>query len=85
MAAVIYTFCTFSAFVCSMLLLRGYARRGHEILLWSGLSFVGLTGSYLLLVVDRLVFLQVDISVWPALSAMLGLLPLLYGLIWAEH
>lgn len=85
MAAIIYTFCAFAALVCSVLLLRSYARQGHEILLWSGLSFIGSTGSNFMLVIDRLVVPQVDMSLWQALIALLALLPMLYGLIWAER
>jgi hypothetical protein len=51
-------------------------------LLWSGLCFVGLTLNNLLLVIDKLVFPNIDMST-PRLSvALLAMTVLLFGLIW---
>ncbi len=70
------------AAVCALLLLRGYWRTKQRLLLWSGICFLGLGLSNLLIFVDLV--LLTDIDLYPArliLSAF-ALVLLLYGLIW---
>lgn len=85
MAAVIYILCALTAFACSCLVLRSYFKNRHRLLLWSGLCFSGMFINNVLLVVDRLVFPDSDLSTWRLLAALVALLPLLYGLIWEEE
>ena len=85
MAAVIYTLCALTALMCSYLLLQAYGRSRYRLLLWSGLCFAGLTLNNLLLVLDKLVFLEVDLSIWRNLLALLSMMVLLYGLIWESE
>jgi hypothetical protein len=82
MAAVIYLLCAATALACAYLLLRSYRTSRHRLLLWSGLCFAGMFLNNLLLVVDRLILPEEDLSTWRLSSALLALLPLLYGLIW---
>ena len=82
MAAVIYSLCTLAAGLCTWLLLDAYRRGKYQLLLWSGLCFAGLTLNNLLLVIDKLVLPQVDLSVWRTSVALLAMGVLLYGLIW---
>lgn len=84
MAAIIYFLCALTCVTCAVLLLRAYAQTRVHLLLWSGLCFVGLTANNVLLVLDRLVYPDVDLTI-PRLSAALaGLLLLLFGLIWEK-
>lgn len=85
MAAMIYLLCALTAMGCTWLLLRSYVRRRHRLLFWSGLCFAGLSVNNLILVVDRLVIPETDLSTWRLVAALLALLPLLYGLIWEEE
>ena len=85
MAAVIYTLCALTAFACAWLILRSYLRTRHRILLWSGLCFVGMFVSNLLLVVDRLIVPSVDLLILRLGTALVALLILLFGLIWEEE
>lgn len=85
MAAVIYLLCALTAFACACLLLRGYRKNRYRLLLWSGLCFTGMFLNNLLLVVDRLVFVETDLTTWRLLSALGALGLLLYGLIWEEE
>lgn len=85
MAAAIYMLCALTAMGCTWLLLRSYVRRRHRLLFWSGLCFAGLSVNNLILVVDRLVIPETDLSTWRLVAALLALLPLLYGLIWEEE
>jgi hypothetical protein len=82
MAAIIYTLCALTCLVTAALLLRSYQKTRVGLLLWSGLCFVGLTVSNVLLVFDRVVFPEVDLSIPRLASAFVGLLLLLYGLVW---
>ena len=82
MVATIYGLCALTALMCAYLLLQAYWRGGYRLLLWSGLCFVGLTLNNLLLVLDKLVFQDVDLSVWRTSVALAAMMVLLYGLIW---
>jgi len=70
------------AAVCAYLLLNAYYRGSYRLLLWSGLCFAGLTVNNLLLVCDKLVFPDIDFSLWRNASMLLSMAVLLYGLIW---
>lgn len=82
MAGLVYVLCTATALLCAGLLLRAYGRTKAPLLLWSGLCFACLTVNNAMLVADRLIFLDVDLSTWRLLPALAGMLLLLYGLIW---
>lgn len=84
MAALIYLLCAATALACACLLLRGYGRTRHRLLLWSGLCFLGMFLNNIVLILDRLVFPERDLSTWRLGLALLALLPMLYGLIWED-
>lgn len=78
----VYTLCALTALTCALLLLRAHARGGSTLLLWSGLCFVCLTINNLLVVVDLVVFPNVSLFLIRNVVALVGMLLLLYGLIW---
>jgi len=82
MAAAIYTLCALTALVCTVMLLLAYNRSGYRLLLWSGLCFAGLTLNNLFLVLDKVVFPNIDFSLWRTSTAVAAMAILLYGLIW---
>lgn len=82
MAILIYSFCTLTALACAVLLLRGYQRSRMGLLFWSGLCFLGLTASNFVLVLDRIVYPDIDLSAYRLWAAFVGLLLLVFGLIW---
>jgi hypothetical protein len=77
----IYALCAFSALAAAALLLRAYVRTRHRILLWSGLCFTGLTATNVLLVLDKVVFTEVDLTPWRLLIGLVSVLLLVGGLI----
>lgn len=81
MTQVIHALCALTALACAWLLLRGWWRARVPLLLWSGLCFAGLTINNVLVVLDRMVFPSVDLSVWRHLAALVGLALLVYGLV----
>jgi hypothetical protein len=82
MAALTYSLCAFTALLCTVLLLAGYGRSKYRLLLWSGLCFAGLTLNNLFLVFDKVLFPNIDFSLWRSLAALFAMIILLYGLIW---
>jgi hypothetical protein len=82
MAAAIYTLCALTALVCTSMLLLAYRRSRYRLLLWSGLCFAGLTLNNLFLVLDKVVFPNIDFSLWRTSTALIAMAILLYGLIW---
>jgi hypothetical protein len=85
MFAIIYGLCALTAALCAYLLLQSYRRGGYRLLLWSGLCFAGLTLNNLLLVLDKMIVPDVDLSVWRTSVALAAMLVLLYGLIWESE
>jgi len=81
----VYTLCALTATACALLLLRAYRRHRSRLLLWSALCFVGLSLSNVLVVVDLVVF--PNVSLFPIRNglALIGMLLLLYGLIWESE
>jgi hypothetical protein len=86
MAAIVYILGTLVTLLCSALLLRAYVKAKTPLLLWSGLCFALLTVSNALLFVD-LVLLQdqVTLYVWRLTTAVIGMLMLIYGLIFESE
>lgn len=82
MAAVIYTLCALTAFICAALLWQGYMRERYRLLLWGSLCFAGLTFNNIFLVMDKFIILSVDLLMLRMATALLAMTILLYGLIW---
>ena len=85
MGSAIYVLCALTALACAVLLYRSYRLNGYRLLWWSALCFGGLFLNNLVLLLDRLVFPNYDLSTWRLGIALAALLPLLYGLIWDEE
>jgi hypothetical protein len=82
LAATIYFLCAFTAALCALQLLLAYRRGRYRLLLWSGLCFAGLSINNAILVLDKVIFPAIDLSVPRTLVALLSMIILLYGLIW---
>ncbi|HKP23285.1 MAG TPA: DUF5985 family protein [Dongiaceae bacterium] len=82
MAPIIYLLCAVAAFLCAFLLMTAYRRSRYRLLLWSGLCFAGLTLNNLILVLDKVVLMDSDHSIWRTSVALVAMAVLLYGLIW---
>ena len=82
MAQIIYLLCAVAALICAVLLFRAYLRGRYRLLLWSGLCFAGLTINNLILVLDKVVLVGADLSIWRTSVAVVAMAVLLYGLIW---
>ena len=79
--AIEYVLCTGTALLSCVLLLRAYRRTQTRLLFWSGLCFGLLALSNTLVLVDKVLLPQVDAPEVRIGTALLGVLVLLYGLI----
>ena len=82
MAAAVYVLCALTSLACAVLLLRGYAKRGVRLLLWSGLGFVGFAVGNGMLVADLVIFPERDLQLLREVPVFVGIVVLLYGLVW---
>jgi len=82
MAMAVYVLCALTSLAGAVLLLRGWTQRRVRLLLWSGLAFAGFALGNGMLVVDTLVGPSVDLSLLRSLPVLLGLMVLIYGLVW---
>jgi len=85
MGLFVYALCALTSLACAILLLRAYRQSRTRLLLWSGLCFAGLTANNLLLVLDKLVFTAVDLSILRMSTALVAMAVLLYGMIWSTE
>jgi hypothetical protein len=79
---VIYLLCFVTSSLCAWLLLRGFARTRVRLLLWSGLCFCFMALNNAILVLDVHVFPSRSLIAARLLSALLGIVLLLFGLVW---
>jgi hypothetical protein len=82
MATAVYVLCALTSIACAGLLLVAYRRTRARLLLWSLLCFAWLAVNNVLLVLDFAVIHDVDLSTARVSTALVGLLLLLFGLIY---
>ena len=80
--AVVYILCLLTSAACAWLLGRSYARSGARLLLWSSACFVLLAGNNLLLVLDLLVFTDLNLRIGRLLLSLSAVSVLLFGFVW---
>lgn len=79
---IVYVLCFLTSATCAGLLLRAYARAGGALLLWSGLCFALLAVNNLIVVLDMLVFRDVDLNLFRLAASLSAVCVLLFGFIW---
>ncbi len=80
--AIVYLLGAATCLACTILLLRGFARSGSRLLLWSGLCFACLTLNNILLYTDGFIVPDVELRLLINGVSLLGVMLLLYGLVW---
>ena len=85
MAVVVYSLCGLTASLCAFLLLRAFAQTRSRVLWWSGLCFCGLTVSNALLLLDKLVYTEIDLQPLRLTATLVSMSLLLYGLLYADE
>jgi hypothetical protein len=79
--ALIYGICMLTALMCAWLLLQAYQKTRYRLLFWCGLFFSVAALNNVLVVVNKVVFPEVDLTIYGYAVALLGLSILLPGLI----
>jgi hypothetical protein len=80
--ALIYLLCAATSLLAAWMLLRYYLRRRTALLLWSFIAFLGLAANNVLVFADLVLYPSIDMSLARAAAAAVGMLALVYGLIW---
>lgn len=80
--AVVYILCFLTSAACAWLLGRSFAHTRTRLLLWSCICFVFLAGNNLVLVLDLLVFPQMDLRLVRLLLALAAVVALIWGFVW---
>ena len=82
MSFFIYGLCAATSAACAGMLLTAYRQERYRLLLWSGLCFLGLAVNNVILVLDKIVLPDIDLSALRLFVALIAMTILLYGLIW---
>ena len=77
----VYSLCFLTSALCAALLGRSYHRTRMRLLLWSALCFAFLAANNFAVVLDMLVFHDIDLRLLRHVLAAAGVLTLLYGFI----
>lgn len=80
-AYIVYLLCMGTAFVCCVLLFRGYWQSRARLLFWTALFFAALTVENLGLFLDNIIFPNVDLWWYRTFCGLMAVIFLLYGLI----
>ena len=80
--AVVYILCFLTSSACAWLLGRSYLRSRTRLLLWSSASFLLLAANNLLLMLDLLVFTDLNLRTGRLLLSLAAVSVLLFGFIW---
>ena len=78
----VYTLCLLTCIACTFLLVRAYRASRARLLLWSALCFILLAVNALLVILDIIVFPNIDFALWRPLLALAAVSVLLFGFIW---
>ncbi len=81
MATFIYGLCALTSALCAWLLLQAHGRTRYRLLFWSGLFFVIATINNIFLMADKLIFVDVDLTLMRYVVALISLAVLMRGLI----
>jgi hypothetical protein len=84
-AITIYILCILTSLACTWLLFGSYRRTRYRLLFWSGACFAVMTLNNLFLLLDKIVFPNIDFLPARLISALVATLLLLYGLIYEKE
>jgi hypothetical protein len=80
-AAVVYVLCFLTSAACAWLLGRSYDQTGTKLLLWSSICFGLLAANNLVLVLDLVVWPEMDLRLPRLLLALAAVTSLIWGFI----
>lgn len=78
----VYILCLLTCTLCAFLLTRSYFETRVKLLFWSAFCFIFLAANSLLVILDIVVFPDVNFGVWRPLLSLAAVSILLFGFIW---
>jgi hypothetical protein len=87
-AEAIYILCAITSILCAVLLLRGHRASGMGLLFWASLCFIFLAINNVILYIDLVVIpasSPVDLFWYRNTAAVIGMLVLVFGLVWESR
>jgi len=84
-AITIYILCLLTSLACAWLLYASYRRTRYRLLFWAGSCFAVMTLNNLFLLLDKIVFPNIDFMPARLVSALVATGLLLYGLIYEKE
>ncbi len=81
----VFLLCLLTSAVCAWLLYRQYQRTPSGLLFWSALCFLALTANNLFVVLDLIVFPNIEFLPYRHASSLIAIGVLLYGFIWESN
>lgn len=79
---IVYVLCFLTSLVCAWMLGRSYLRSGTRLLLWSAICFGFLALNNLVLVIDLVVWPDLDLRLPRLLLALAAVVSLVWGFVW---
>jgi hypothetical protein len=80
--AAVYSLCFVACALCAFLLVRAYLATRARLLFWSASCFTLLAVNALLVILDIIVFPDVDFGLWRPAIALAAITVLLFGFVW---
>jgi hypothetical protein len=81
MSTVVLFIFSATSLICAGLLIRAYRRQKNALVFWCAAGFAGMALNNVLLIFDKFV-VQTDLLLFRTGSLMLGMMLMLFGLIW---
>lgn len=80
--AIVYVLCFVTSATCAFMLGRSYLHNRTRLLLWSALCFALLAANNLALVLDLVVWPQIDLRLLRLLLEFAAIVSLIWGFLW---
>jgi len=78
----VYSLCFLACCLCAFLLVRAYLVARARLLFWSASCFILLAVNALLVILDIVVFPDVDFGLWRPAISLVAVGVLLFGFVW---
>jgi hypothetical protein len=85
MPTLVYSLCFITSGTCAALLLRSYVMTRTRLLLWSAIAFLCLAVNNFFVLLDIVIFPDVNFSPLRYIAALAGVCALLYAFIWESE
>lgn len=82
--SLVYTLCFATSALCAFLLGRSFRTTGSQTLFWSSACFALLAVVNGIVILDLLIYPEIDFRAWRLWLTLIAVTVLLYGFIWDE-